>query len=216
MSGEGKVCDRCGAPLRPTLRFCTECGQIVAPVTTYAELTRPIDDDSYVLSNPLVRGGLGIDGIAGAFTSTRGSVWIPLAWLSHMLDVRLFGLDPAGHHLTSIVLHAVNAVVLFAVLSRLTGAPVRSALVAALFALHPLRVESVAWIAERKDVLSACFGLLTLHAYVRFVERQKAEGRRQKAESGRQTGLGSDLRPPTSGVSPCLMPSSASPFAIAC
>ena len=130
-----------------------------------------LDDDSYVLTHPLVRGGLRMDAIAGAFTSTRGSTWIPLAWLSHMLDVTLFGLDPAGHHLTSVLLHALNAAILFAVLARLTGAPVRSALVAVLFAVHPLRVESVAWIAERKDVLSGCFTLLTMGAYGRWVER---------------------------------------------
>lgn len=133
-----------------------------------------LDDDSYVLANPLVRDGLRPDAIAGAFTSTRGSLWIPLAWLSHMLDVTLFGLDPAGHHLMSVLLHACNSVILFAVLARLTGAPVRSALVAALFALHPLRVESVAWIAERKDVLSACFIFLTIGAYGRWVERPSA------------------------------------------
>ena len=133
-----------------------------------------LDDDSYVRSNPLVRGGLGLVAVSGEFTSTRGSVWIPLAWLSHMLDVTLYGFEPAGHHLTSILLHAANTVVLFAVLSRLTGAPVRSALVAALFALHPLRVESVAWIAERKDVLSALFVFLTIGAHARWVQRRTA------------------------------------------
>jgi tetratricopeptide (TPR) repeat protein len=133
-----------------------------------------LDDDAYVLTNPLVRGGFRAGAIADAFTSTRGDTWIPLAWLSHMLDVTLFGLDPAGHHLTSVLLHAVNAAILFAVLARLTGAPMRSALVAALFAMHPLRVESVAWIAERKDVLSACFSFLTMGAYARWVERPSA------------------------------------------
>ena len=91
-----------------------------------------LDDDVYVLTNPLVRRGLEPAAIADAFTSTRGSVWIPLAWLSHMLDVSIYGLDARGHHLTSVLLHAVNAGILFLVLARLTGAPVRSALVAAL------------------------------------------------------------------------------------
>jgi tetratricopeptide (TPR) repeat protein len=130
-----------------------------------------LDDDAYVLGNPLVRAGLRPSGVAGAFTSTRGSVWIPLAWLSHMLDVTLFGLEPAGHHLMSVLLHALNTAVLFAVLARLTGAPGRSALVAALFAVHPLRVESVAWIAERKDLLVGLFVFLTIGAYRRWVER---------------------------------------------
>jgi len=130
-----------------------------------------LDDDAYVLTNPLVRAGLAPGGIVGAFTSTRGSLWIPLAWLSHMLDVTLFGLEPAGHHLMSVLLHAVNTAVLFAVLARLTGAPGRSALVAALFAVHPLRVESVAWIAERKDLLVGSFVFLGIGAYQRWVER---------------------------------------------
>jgi Flp pilus assembly protein TadD len=130
-----------------------------------------LDDDVYVLTNPLVRQGLAPAAIAGAFTSTRGSVWIPLAWLSHMSDVSIYGLDPRGHHLTSVLLHAINTGVLFLVLARLTGAPVRSALVAALFAVHPLRVESVAWIAERKDVLVALFTFLAVAAYQRWVER---------------------------------------------
>src|SRR3990172_8639200 len=130
-----------------------------------------LDDDAYVTANPLVRAGLRPGAVAAAFTSTRGSLWIPLAWLSHMLDVTLFGLDPAGHHLTNVLLHAVNAGVLFAVLARLTGAPAPSALVAALFAAHPLRVESGAWIAERKDLLVGLFVFLTVGAYQRWVER---------------------------------------------
>jgi tetratricopeptide (TPR) repeat protein len=133
-----------------------------------------LDDDLYVATNPLVRAGLRPGAVAAAFTSTRGDTWIPLAWLSYMLDVSAFGPEPAGHHLTNIVLHAMNAGVLFAVLARLTGAPVRSALVAALFAVHPLRVESVAWITERKDVLVALFVFLTVGAYQRWIERPTA------------------------------------------
>jgi len=130
-----------------------------------------LDDDAYVLANPLVRGGVGLAGLWSAVSSTHGSLWIPLAWISHMLDVSLFGLDPAGHHLTSVLLHAVNTGLLFLVLTRLTGAPARSALVTVLFAFHPLRVESVAWIAERKDVLVALFSLLAIGAYQRWTER---------------------------------------------
>lgn len=130
-----------------------------------------LDDETYVVNNPLVRGGLRLDAVASAFVSTRGSLWIPLAWVSHMLDVSLFGMDPAGHHLTSVLLHAANAVVLAAVLAGLTGAPVRSLLVAALFAVHPLRVESVAWVTERKDLLVALFAFLTIGAWRRWTER---------------------------------------------
>src|SRR5262245_35626567 len=94
--------------------------------------------------------------------------WHPLTWLSYMLDCTLYGLDPRAHHLTSLGLHAIDGVLLFLVLDAMTGAPARSALVAALFALHPLHVESVAWVAERKDVLSTCFALLAIAAYVRW------------------------------------------------
>jgi hypothetical protein len=109
--------------------------------------------------------------MAWAFSATEASNWHPLTWLSHMLDAQLFGLNPAGHHLTSIVLHGVNALLVFALLNALTGAVGRSWFVAAFFGLHPLRVESVAWIAERKDVLAALFWLLTMLTYVQYVER---------------------------------------------
>ena len=122
------------------------------------------DDQQYVTENPQVQAGLSTDGGRWAFGFHAGN-WHPLAWLSHMLDCQIYGLNPAGHHFTSLLLHAANAVLLFLVLRRLTGATWRSAIVTALFAWHPLHVESVAWIAERKDVLCAFFGLLTLYAY---------------------------------------------------
>ncbi len=127
------------------------------------------DDLPYIVNNPVVRAGLTTDGVAWAFSPyTRSGYWMPLTWLSHMLDAQLYGMAPAGHHLTSLLLHAGNVALLFLVLARMTGAPWRSAVVAALFALHPLRVESVAWVAERKDVLSTFFLLLALHAYVAY------------------------------------------------
>ena len=104
-------------------------------------------------------------------TTMEAAFWHPLTWLSHILDYQLFGLNPAGHHLTSLLLHLVNVVLLFWVLHRMTGALWPSALVAALFALHPLNVESVAWVAERKNVLSTLFWLLTLLAYVGYVKK---------------------------------------------
>jgi hypothetical protein len=97
--------------------------------------------------------------------------WHPLTWLSHMLDLQLFGLDPTGHHLTNLALHLVNVLLLFGVIHRLTGAVWRSAMVAALFGLHPLYVESVAWITERKNLLSTFFGLLTMWAYAGYVRK---------------------------------------------
>lgn len=123
------------------------------------------DDPSYVTNNSHVRHGLSLSGIAWAFTAFHAANWHPLTWLSHMLDASLFGLDSRGHHATSIVLHTANTILLFAFFLRATGARWRSALVAALFAIHPLHVESVAWVAERKDVLSTFFWLLAMHFY---------------------------------------------------
>ncbi len=129
------------------------------------------DDSRYVTDNLVVQRGLSWDGVAWAFGSLHASNWHPLTWLSHMLDVELFGLDPGAHHAVSAALHSVNAALLFLVLARMTGARGRSLLVAALFAVHPLHVESVAWVAERKDVLSTLFGLLALGAWTRYAER---------------------------------------------
>ena len=129
------------------------------------------DDPGYVSQNPLVEQGLTWDGITWAMTTTRESNWHPLTWLSHMLDFQVFGPRPGWHHLMSVFLHIANSVLLYLVLARMTAAPWRSAAVAALFALHPLHVESVAWASERKDVLSTLFWMLTMAAYVYYVRR---------------------------------------------
>jgi hypothetical protein len=129
------------------------------------------DDPDYVTRNPQVRAGITIEGITWAFTSTQVDNWHPLTWLSHMLDVQLWGLSPGGHHLTSRLLHIFNALLLFHLLLRITRNVWQSGCVAALFALHPLHVESVAWVAERKDVLSTLFWLLTMGAYARYAKQ---------------------------------------------
>ncbi|MEY2537209.1 MAG: protein O-mannosyl-transferase [Verrucomicrobiota bacterium] len=126
------------------------------------------DDQNYVYENPEISAGLTLHGIGDAFLHTHARNWHPLTTISHMLDCQLFGLNPAGHHLTNVLLHTATVLLLFSVLHAMTGAAWRSAFVAAVFAIHPLRAESVAWVAERKDVLSAFFFMLTLGAYVRY------------------------------------------------
>ena len=132
-----------------------------------------LDDAHYVFQNSHVRDGLSWGGIAWSFSHRYQANWHPLTWISHMLDWQLFGPWAGGHHLTSIVLHALTAMVLFLALRRLTGRMGPSALVAILFAIHPLRAESVAWVAERKDVLSGLFFALALWAYARYVARRR-------------------------------------------
>jgi Flp pilus assembly protein TadD len=129
------------------------------------------DDNDYVTGNPQVRAGLTLDGLFWAFTTFHASNWHPLTWLSHMLDVQLYGMRPWGHHLTSLLLHLASAILLFLFLKAATSAPVKAFLVAALFALHPLHVESVAWISERKDLLAGLCFLLTLIAWRRYALR---------------------------------------------
>jgi len=124
------------------------------------------DDNTYVYENPKVGAGLTRSGVKWAFTNFHSSNWHPLTWLSHMLDCQLYRLNAGGHHFTSVLLHAVVAILLFIVLLEMTGAIWRAAFVAAVFAIHPLRVESVAWISERKDILCGLFFMLTLAAYV--------------------------------------------------
>ncbi len=133
------------------------------------------DDPAYVLDNSVVREGLTWVGIKWAFIGWHASNWHPLTWLSHMLDSQLFGPNPGAQHFVSVLFHAANSALLFALWHRLTRALWPSALVAALFALHPLHVESVAWMAERKDVLSTFFGVLTLLAYANYVKRSKVD-----------------------------------------
>ena len=132
------------------------------------------DDNEYVFKNAQVARGLTMEGIVWAFTHVYAANWHPLTWLSHMVDAQLYGLNPGGHHLTNVFLHAATAVLLFLVLRNMTGALWRSAFVAIVFAIHPLRVESVAWVAERKDVLSGLFFVLTMGAYVRYVRQPSA------------------------------------------
>jgi tetratricopeptide (TPR) repeat protein len=170
-----------GAP--PTSRrllLWLSVGLIAADVAVYAPVRRHdfvyFDDQYYVTENPMVAAGLTWRGVVWAFTTGHAANWHPLTWLSHMLDVQLYGMHAGGHHLTNLVLHIVNTLLLFGVLQRMTGATGRSGFVAALFAVHPLHVESVAWVAERKDVLSTLFWMLTLWSYVSYV-RQPRRGR---------------------------------------
>ena len=130
------------------------------------------DDPDYVTSNPQVRDGLTWAGVKAAFSTPTSCNWHPLTMLSHMLDCQMFGMKPWGHHLTSLLLHGINVMLIFMLLRQITGATWRSLWVAALFAVHPLRVESVAWVAERKDVLSSLFGLLGLILYARYAQSQ--------------------------------------------
>jgi protein O-mannosyl-transferase len=129
-----------------------------------------LDDDVYIRDNPMVIGGLTLKGVAWAFTTFHAANWHPLTWLSHMIDSQIFGLNAGGHLFINTVIHVLNTLLIFFFLKRVTGARWRSATVAALFALHPLHVESVAWAAERKDTLATFFGLLSLRAYARYAE----------------------------------------------
>jgi protein O-mannosyl-transferase len=147
------------------------------------------DDNLYVTSNVHVQSGLTWQSIKWAGLNIVADNWHPLTVLSHMLVCQVFGLNPWGHHLTNVLLHALNAGLVFALLQQMTGARWRSLLAAALFAVHPLRVESVAWVSERKDVLSGCFGLLALISYARY-----ARDRRPTAESGMQDSAPSNTQ----------------------
>ena len=140
------------------------------PVSRHAFIV--YDDGDYVVQNKIVRAGLTWSGVKWAFDSWHSSNWHPLTWLSHMLDCELFGLNPGAHHLVNVLFHAANVVLLFLLLLRMTSARWPAAIVAALFAWHQLHVESVAWVAERKDVLSTFFGLFALLAYVRYVREK--------------------------------------------
>jgi tetratricopeptide (TPR) repeat protein len=142
---------------------------IYAQVYTFEFIN--FDDNLYVTDSPHTQAGLSLEGIRWAFTTGRASNWHPITWISHMVDVQLFGERPGAHHLVNVLLHATNAALLFWLLRRMTLNLWASAFVAALFAVHPLHVESVAWVAERKDVLSTLFWLLTTLAYCAYVRR---------------------------------------------
>lgn len=148
-----------------------------------------LDDDVYVYENQPVRAGLTARGVGWAFKTFNASNWHPLTWLSHMMDVQLFGLNPGRHLYTNLVLHILNTLLLFLALRRMTGAIWRSSFVALLFALHPLHVESVAWVAERKDVLSTFFWMLTLVAYSFYAERPASWRRYMLVVAGLALGL---------------------------
>jgi protein O-mannosyl-transferase len=160
---------------RRTLVCCL--GLIVIVLVSY----RPVlhngflnyDDDIYITFNPHIKAGLTWPTVKWAFTTYDGSNWHPLAWLSHALDYDLFGLNPAGTHGENVLLHAVNAILLFLLLRNVTGCPWRGMMVAGLFALHPINVESVAWAAERKNILSMFFFLLALHAYIWYTREPR-------------------------------------------
>ncbi len=151
---------------------------VVATLLAYAQVARhefvSWDDPQYILNNPHVTGGLTWANAAWAMTAGYASNWHPLTWWSHMLDVQLFGLDAGAHHLVSLGLHVASTLLLFAVLRSATGALAPPLFVAAMFALHPLHVESVAWVSERKDVLSTALGMLTLCAYLRYTRQPRA------------------------------------------
>jgi protein O-mannosyl-transferase len=161
---------------RPWARLALPALLLVAVTcAAYAPVRRAqfvnYDDYHYVVENLHVAPGLSGESVAWAFTAFAAGNWHPITWISHQLDCQLYGLRPAGHHITNVALHAANAVLVLAVLFAMTGAIWRSALVAALFAVHPLNVESVAWVSERKNVLSTFFWLLTLGAYARYARR---------------------------------------------
>jgi Flp pilus assembly protein TadD len=160
---------------RRCLEFLLSLGLAAATLLTYAPVFGNgfinLDDNYYVTDNPHVKAGLTADSLAWAWTTIYAGYWQPLTWMSLQLDAEWYGSAAAGYHATNILLHTANVVLLFLVLRRMTRAVWRSALVAALFAVHPLHVESVAWVTERKDVLSTFFGLLALGAYVRYAQR---------------------------------------------
>src|SRR5438128_1391831 len=161
------------APMRPERRVAVLLA--VATLAVYAQVAGhgfvSYDDPDYVSGNPYVRAGLTRAGLSWALTTGHAGNWHPLTWLSHMLDCQLFGLRPGAHHLTNVLLHTANSLLLFVLLRGMSGALWQSAAVASFFALHPLHVESVAWVAERKDVLSTLFWMLTLLAYWRYTRQ---------------------------------------------
>ncbi|MDM8517264.1 tetratricopeptide repeat protein [Desulfobacterales bacterium HSG16] len=147
---------------------------VIATIAVYGQVREfsfvNLDDNLYLTDRPYVLAGITIDGVIWAFHTIDASNWHPLTWLSHMLDVELYGMNPGQHHITNVLFHIANTLLLFFVLKRMTRNLWQSSFVAALFALHPLHVESVAWIAERKDVLSTFFWLTTMWMYMRYIE----------------------------------------------
>lgn len=171
------IYDKIKILLRSNIILCAIISLLV--VVAYSKILNNnfigYDDDKYVTENIHVQQGISKDSVLWAFSSFHASNWHPVTWLSHMLDVELYGMNAGGHHFSSLLLHLINSLLLFFVLKNMTGAPLRSCAVALLFAIHPLHVESVAWVAERKDVLSTFFWLLTTWSYIRFVRTKKRD-----------------------------------------
>ncbi len=162
----------------PRSRLAIEIGLLLLVLGVYwgswTHAFVDFDDGEYVYDNPHVKAGLTRAGVRWAFTTFHAANWHPLTWLSHMLDVQLFGMNAGGHHAVNVAIHALNTLFVFWLFRQLTGAAARSAFAAALFGIHPLHVESVAWVAERKDVLSTLFMLFTLVAYAAYIRRRAA------------------------------------------
>src|SRR5580700_922814 len=173
--------------MRRSLWICLALAALTMAV--YAPALRSqflaLDDPVYVSENPNVNGGLTPANIVRAFAVNTAGNWHPLTLLSHMLDCQIYGLRPWGHHLTNVLLHAANSILVFLILTQMTGAFWRSACVSVLFAVHPVHVESVAWVAERKDVLSSFFCLLAIWAYVHDVEKFRIQGSKFRVSTGR-------------------------------
>jgi len=161
--------------VRPDILICLFL--VIAILLVYRQVRNysfvNYDDRQYVTQNHYVQAGLTLESIKWSFTAIHASNWHPLTWLSHMLDCQIYGMNPGQHHLTNVLFHILNTLLLFLVFKRMTGKLWQSGFVAALFALHPLHVESVAWVAERKDLLSTFFWMLTLWSYTRYVERSE-------------------------------------------
>jgi protein O-mannosyl-transferase len=172
MSGKTPPNDLGKAPL-----LAVSAVLVVLTIFVYAQVAHfqflTYDDYNYVTGNPHVARGITASGIIWAFTSFDASNWHPVTWLSHMADVQLFGMNPGAHHITNAVIHSLSSLLLLFLLLRITGSLWKSSVVAALFALHPAHVESVAWVAERKDVLSAFFCFLTLYFYAEYGTKRK-------------------------------------------
>lgn len=159
------------------LKVVIPCAIILIILFTYSDVRHHqflnFDDDMYVTENRHVQNGLTIEAIRWAFGFVGFSCWQPMTWISHMLDYRLFGLAPGAHHMVNVAIHILNALFLFLIIFRITGAQYKAAVVALLFAVHPLNVESVAWVAERKNVLSTMFFMIAIYAYVHYAAKKK-------------------------------------------
>jgi tetratricopeptide (TPR) repeat protein len=205
---EQQHCREADLTARPQNDYAWKAGACLAAVVValywrvLANQFINFDDGSYILLNDHVKSGLTFDGLRWAFTEFSNANWHPLTWLSHMLDVELFGLNAGPHHLANVLWHAMNASVLLVALWQMTGCLWRSAIVAALFALHPLRVESVAWASERKDVLSSFFYICTLWAYAWYAQRPQSWRRYVTVGVILSLGL---MAKPSVVTAPCLM-----------